>query len=464
MSALLLDRLQFAFTIGFHFIFAPLSIGLSVLLVLAERRYYRSGLEVDRHASSFWLKLLVATVAIGVATGVPMEFSFGTNWSSYSRFVGGVFGAPLAIEGLLAFFLESTFIGVLIFGRKRVSKRFYYLSAWLVTIGAHLSAVWILVANSWQQTPAGYEVVDGRAELTSVWSAVINYSTVPRILHTVFAAWVIGAFVVISISAYYILKGKHLQFAHRSLPSAIVVGLVAAVMMPVIGHWSAVIVSTHQPAKLAAMEGLYRSRDGAPLYLLGWVDTGGERVIGPYLPNMLSALADLDPYSEVKGLDAFEGSTPPVQIVFQSWHLMVALGMLFVLVMLIAGWLLWRRRLAYHRWFLWIMVVAVPLPWVATMAGWSTAEVGRQPWVVYNLMRTSQGASPTVTATQVASTLSLFVLIYALLFIAWMWVVTGIVRKGPDKVPVEVPHGAGVALAEAGAGAAAAGAPKEVTS
>jgi cytochrome bd ubiquinol oxidase subunit I len=450
MSAVFLDRLQFAFTIGFHFIFAPLTIGLSVLLVLAERRYYRSGLEVDRHAATFWLKLFVANVAIGVATGVPMEFSFGTNWSNYSRFVGGVFGAPLAIEGLLAFFLESTFIGVLIFGRKRVSKRFYYLSAWLVAIGAHLSAVWILIANSWQQTPAGYEVVDGRAELTSAWSAIINYSTVPRILHTVLAAWVIGAFVVISISAYYILRGRHLQFAHRSLPSAIVVGLIAAVMLPFIGHWSAVVVAQHQPAKLAAMEGLYKTQEGAPLYLFGWVDTAGRTVYGPYIPNMLSGLAKLDLYAEIRGMDEFPGATPPVQIVFQSWHLMVALGLLFVLIMLVAGWLLWRRRLAYHRWFLWIMVLAVPLPWVATMAGWTTAEVGRQPWVVYNVMRTSAGASPTVTSWQVASSLGLFAVIYALLFLAWLWVMYTMVRRGPDKAPVDV--------ARAGDGVVAAGA------
>jgi cytochrome bd ubiquinol oxidase subunit I len=447
MSALFLDRLQFAFTVGFHFIFAPLTIGLSLLLVLAERRYYKSGLEVDKQAATFWLKLFVVNVAIGVATGVPMEFAFGTNWSNYSTFVGGVFGAPLAIEGLLAFFLESTFMGVLIFGRKRVSKKSYYLSAWLVAIGAHLSAVWILIANSWQQTPAGYKIVDGRAELSNVWAALINYSTVPRVLHTVLAAWLLGAFVVMSISAYYILKGRHLQFAHRALPSAIVLGLIAAVGLPLVGHWSAVVIAQHQPAKLAAMEGLYKTQEGAPLYLFGWVDTTGRKVYGPYIPNMLSGLAKLDPHAEIKGMDEFPGKTPPVQIVFQSWHLMVGLGMLFVLIMLVAAWLLWRRRLAYHRWFLWIMVIAVPLPWAAIMLGWITAEVGRQPWVVYNLMRTSAGASPTVTAWQVAASLGVFALIYALLFIAWAWVMTSFVRKGPERVPVELPHDSGSVVA-----------------
>jgi cytochrome d ubiquinol oxidase subunit I len=448
MNALLLDRLQFAFTVGFHFIFAPLTIGLSVLLVLTERRYYRSGREADRQAATFWLKLFVVNVAIGVATGVPMEFAFGTNWSNYSAFVGGVFGAPLAIEGLLAFFLESAFMGVLIFGRRRVSRRFYYASVWLVAIGAHLSALWILIANSWQQTPAGYKIVNGRAELSDVWAAVINYSTVPRVLHTVLAAWLVGAFVVMSISAYYILRGRHLQFAHRALPSAIVLGLVAAVGLPIIGDWSARVVVAHQPAKLAAMEGLYRTRAGAPLYLFGWVDTSGQKVYGPYIPKGLSLLAHYHPSARVTGLDRFpQRDRAPVEIVFQSWHLMVGLGMLMLLMMLIAGWLLWRRRLAYHRWFLWIMVIAVPLPWVAIMLGWITAEVGRQPWVVYDLMRTSAGASPTVGTFQVAASLVLFVLIYGLLFIAWGWLMTSFVRKGPERVPVEATRGGGVAAA-----------------
>jgi cytochrome d ubiquinol oxidase subunit I len=451
MSALLLDRLQFAFTVGFHFIFAPLTIGLSLLLVLAERRYYKSGLEVDKQAATFWLKLFVVNVAIGVATGVPMEFAFGTNWSNYSTFVGGVFGAPLAIEGLLAFFLESTFMGVLIFGRKRVSKRLYYLSAWLVAIGAHLSAVWILIANSWQQTPDGYKIVDGRAELSNVWAAIINYSTVPRVLHTVAAAWLLGAFVVISISAYYILRGRHLQFAHRSLPSAVILGLVAAVLLPIIGDWSARVVVDRQPAKLAAMEGLFQTKAGAPLYLFGIVDVGGKKVYGPYIPKGLSLLAHRDPNAVVTGLDRFpQRDWPPIEIVFQSWHLMVGLGMLMLLFMLVAAWLLWRRRLAYHRWFLWIMVIAVPLPWAAIMLGWITAEVGRQPWVVYHLMRTSAGASPTVTAWQVAASLALFAMIYALLFIAWAWVMTSFVMKGPERVPVELPQSSG-SVAAAGA-------------
>jgi cytochrome d ubiquinol oxidase subunit I len=456
MNALLLDRLQFAFMVGFHFIFVPLTIGLSVLLVLAERRYYKSGLEVDRQASAFWLRIFVANVAIGVATGVPMEFSFGTNWSNYSTFVGGVFGAPLAIEGLLAFFLESTFMGVLIFGRKRVSRRLYYLSAWLVAIGAHLSAVWILVANSWQQTPAGYTIVNGRAELTDAWAAIINYSTVPRILHTVFACWVAGAFVVLSISAYYILRGRHLQFAHRSLPAAIVVGLFAAVMMPIIGDWSARVVVEHQPAKLAAMEGLFRTEKGAPLYLFGIVDPTGQKVYGPYIPKGLSILAHRDPNATVTGLDKVpQGDWPPVEIVFQSWHLMVAVGGLLILLMLVAGWLLWRRRLAFHRWFLWIMVVAVPLPWVAIMLGWVTTEVGRQPWIVYELMRTSAGASPTVSTLDVAASLVLFAGIYGVLFLVWAWIMTRIVKKGPEKVAATLPRTGG---AEGGGTAAAAAA------
>ena len=437
MDAVTLARLQFAFTIGFHFLFAPLSIGLSVMLVLAERRYYKSGLETDKRASAFWLKLFIATVAIGVATGVPMEFSFGANWSNYSRFVGDVFGFPLAAEGLLAFFLESTFAGVLIFGRKRVSKGVYYASAWLVMIGAHLSALWILIANSWQQTPAGFKIVAGRARLDSVWAAIINHSTVGRVLHTVFASWTIGAFFAAAVCAYYILKGRHLDFAHRALPTALVIGLVSTVMMPLIGDVQARDIITYQPAKLAAIEGVFKSGADQPANLIGWVDEGGKKVTGLKFPGGLSLLVGGNTSTPVTGLNEFpRRDWPPVQTVFQSYHLMVSLGMLLILVALIGIYYAWRRRLAYHRWYLYLLLPVAVLPWIATESGWITAEVGRQPWVVYGLMRTSQGASPSVSASQIALTLALFVLIYALLFVAYVWVMAGIIKKGPGRVPV----------------------------
>ena len=434
MDALTLARLQFGFTVGFHFLFAPLSIGLSLILVIAEHRYYKSGRLTDKQAADFWLKLLVATVAIGVATGIPMEFSFGTNWSNYSRFVGDVFGFPLAAEGLLAFFLESTFIGVLIFGRKRVSRGFYYASAWLVLIGAHLSALWILIANSWQQTPAGYKIVNGKAELDNVWAAIINHSTVGRVLHTIFASWTIGAFFAAAICAYYILKGRHLDFAHRALPIALTVGLVSTVMMPIIGDIQARTVIDHQPAKLAAMEGVFHTDSDQPANIIGWVDESAQKVIGLKFPGGLSLLISGRTSQSVTGLNAFpKRDWPPLQTVFQSYHLMVSLGMLLILVALLGIYYAWRKRLAYHRWFLYLLLPVAILPWIATESGWVTAEVGRQPWVVYGLMRTSQAASPSVSATQIGLTLTLFVLLYALLFLAYVWVMVGIIRKGPQQ-------------------------------
>ena len=264
MSAETLARIQFAFTIGFHFIFVPVSIGLAMMVVIAETRHVRSRLPADKAAADFWIRLFTTTFAIGVATGLTMEFAFGTNWAGYSRFVGDIFGAPLAAEGVFAFFLESAFLGVLLFGRKRVGPRFYYLSAWLVFFGAALSALWIIVANSWQQTPRGYKIVDGKAVLTSFWAAVGNPSTAPRYFHTVVATLIAGAFIVVGISAWYLLKGRHTAFARRYLLTGLIVGLALSAVMPFLGDWQASVVAEQQPIKLAAFEGIYLSQKDAP--------------------------------------------------------------------------------------------------------------------------------------------------------------------------------------------------------
>ena len=276
MDALMLARIQFALTVGYHFIFVPISIGVGMMVVLSERRHYKSGIPADRAASNFWIKLFTATFAIGVATGITMEFAFGTNWAEYSRFVGNIFGAPLAAEGLVAFFLESTFLGVLLFGRKRVSKRFYYVSAWLVWIGSLLSALWILIANSWMQTPAGYKVEDGKAVLTSFWGAALNPSIGPRYFHTVAAALLTGCFVVAGVCAYYMLKKRHVHFARQAMLWAASVGLVLAIAMPFLGHWGATVVAEYQPIKMAAFENVGDTQKNAPLYLFGWVNSDGE--------------------------------------------------------------------------------------------------------------------------------------------------------------------------------------------
>jgi cytochrome d ubiquinol oxidase subunit I len=437
MDALMLSRIQFAFTVGYHFIFVPISIGLALMMVLSERRYYKSGIPAHMSASNFWIKLFTTTFAIGVATGLTMEFAFGTNWAGYSRFVGDVFGAPLAAEGLLAFFLESTFLGVLLFGRKKVSRGFYYAAAWLVLIGAHLSAVWILVANSWQHTPRGHEIVNGRAELVDFWAAVFNPSTLPRLTHTVAGAWITGCFVVAAISAWYLLKGRHARFAKQSLTTALVVGLAVSAIMPFIGHWHAIEVADEQPVKMAAFEALYDTRENAPLYLFGWVrESGGDpEVTGLAIPSGLSLLLGLSPSHQVTGLDSVPAADrPPLQITFQSYHLMIALSFLFIAIMIVALAMHLTKRLEKARWMLWVLVFSFPLPILAMNMGWTATEVGRQPWIVQGLLRTSDGVSPAVSAAEVWTTLGLFALVYAVLFVAWLRIFTGIVGKGPEDV------------------------------
>ncbi len=435
MDALMLSRIQFAFTVGYHFIFVPISIGLALMVVLSERRYYKSGIPAQMAASNFWIKLFTTTFAIGVATGLTMEFAFGTNWAGYSRFVGDVFGAPLAAEGLLAFFLESTFLGVLLFGRKKVSRGFYYAAAWLVLIGAHMSALWILIANSWQHTPRGHEIVDGRAELVDFWAAVFNPSTLPRFTHTIAGAWITGCFVVAAIAAWYLLKGRHTRFAKQALTSALVVGLVVSAAMPFIGHWHALVVAEEQPVKMAAFESVYETEKNATLWLAGWVNDDGKSVTGIGIPSGLSLMLGLDPEHEVTGLSSVPAEDrPPVQLTFQSYHLMIALGFLFIAIMLVALAMHLTGRLEKARWMLWVLVFSFPLPILAMNMGWAATEVGRQPWIVQGLLRTSDGVSPAVSAAEVWTTLGLFAVVYAVLFVAWLRIFTGIIRKGPQDV------------------------------
>lgn len=434
MDTVLLSRIQFAFTVGYHFLFVPLSLGTSLFLVAAERRHRRSGLPADRAAADFWIRLFTTTFAIGVATGITLEFAFGTNWATYSRFVGDVFGAPLAAEALFSFFLESTFLGVLLFGRGRVSPRLYYVSTWLVALGAHLSALWIIIANSWQQTPRGYEVIEGRAVLTDVMASFLNPSTLPRFTHTVLATWVAGAFFVAGLSAWYLLKGRHTEFARHWLRVGLVVGLGASLAIPVVGHWHALQVAETQPAKMAAFEGIYTTGSHAGLTVAGWVDTEAEEVRGLVVPSLLSIMLGGRPSKEVVGLNDFvPADRPLVQLTFQTYHLMVTLGIYFAGLMLLGLLLWWRGFLDRNRAFLWVLVLSIPLPIVATQVGWAAAEVGRQPWIVYGELRTADAVSAVVPAGQVVTSLALFGVIYALLFVAWLRIVRGIVRRGPDE-------------------------------
>ncbi len=442
MDVEILSRIQFAATIAFHYIFPPMSIGLGLLLVIMEGTYLRTGNALYHQMTRFWVKIFGLIFALGVASGIVMEFQFGTNWAAYSRFVGDIFGSALAAEGIFAFFLESGFLAVLLFGWDKVKPKTHFLATVMVSLGAHFSAIWIVVANSWQQTPAGYHIVergDGfRAELTSFSEAVLNPSFVDRITHVYMGAWQAGAFLVLSVSAFYLLRHKHIAFAKASIKIALGLALVASVLQLVTGHSSSVCVAEHQPAKLAAYEGHFEASAPAPLYVAGWVDEDNERTYGIAVPGLLSWLVHGDASMPVTGLSAFAPEDrPPVSIVFQSYHLMVAIGMLLIAIATLSVLYMWRNKLFETRWLLWILVFAVLGPQLANQLGWLSAEVGRQPWIVYDILRTSDALSAAVSSSQVLTSLILFGLIYLLLFVLFVYLLNEKIQHGPEDVSVQ---------------------------
>ena len=447
----LLSRVQFALTVAYHFLFVPLSIGLGLILAINETRYYRTRRPEDAAATKFWVKIFTATFAIGVATGITMEFSFGTNWANYSRFVGDIFGAPLAAEALLAFFLESMFLGVLLFGRKRVSPRFYMVSAWLVWAGSCLSALWILIANSWMQTPAGAELnADGtEAVITDFFAAAMNPSIFARYTHTVDALLIMGAFVAMAVAGWYLLKKRHSDFAMKTMRIAAVVGIVTSCAMIVFAHASAVVVWEEQPTKLAMMEGMYDS-EVPPLYAVGIVDEETQEVIAPFaIPGGTSFLATGNFDTEYPGLNELAQTEEygdmvvedmPVNLVFQSYHLMVAMyGLIMVTSILVLVFTFRGGRIARMRWLQWLAVLSPLWPFIAIQTGWITAEVGRQPWVVYPsvsgpegvALLTDEGISLSVSAPELWVTIGLFVVVYLVLLIGWARVVGRFIKEGP---------------------------------
>jgi cytochrome d ubiquinol oxidase subunit I len=438
MDVLTLSRIQFGATIAFHYLYPPLSIGLGLMLVIMEGLWLKTGRAVYHQMARFWTRVFALTFAIGVATGIVMEFEFGTNWATYSRFVGDVFGSALAAEGIFAFFLESGFLAVLLFGWDKVGRKTHFFSTCMVALGAHFSAVWIIVANSWMQTPAGYHIVGeglhARAEITDFWQLVFNPSSLDRLFHTVTAAWCTGAFVVVSVSAWYLLKNRHAEFARASLKLGLTVALGASLLQAVTGHKSAQGVGKNQPAKLAAFEGLYLTTANAPLTVVGWVDEKNQKTTGLQLPGLLSFLAHNDFQTPVTGLEAFPpADRPPVLASFLFFHAMVGIG--FTLIGLAAlGFLYFHRgTLPERRWLLWLLVFSVLGPQLANQLGWFAAEVGRQPWIVYGVMRTPAGLSAVVGASAVLSSLILFTLIYALLFTVFIYLLNDKIQHGPDE-------------------------------
>lgn len=439
MDVEILARFQFAFTIAFHYIFPPLSIGLGVILVIMEGMYLKTKNPLYERMTKFWVKVFALTFAIGVASGIVMEFEFGTNWATYSRFVGDVFGSALAAEGIFAFFLESGFLAILVFGWDKVGPKTHFFSTIMVSLGSMLSAVWIVVANSWQQTPAGYHLVgegmNMRAEITDFWAMVFNPSSMERLSHVLSGAWLAGAFLVISVSAYYLIRNKHIEFAKQSIKIALVVALFASLFQLFTGHQSAIGVSENQPAKMAAFEGHYDSSAVAPLYLFGWVDDKKQEVkYGIAIPGLLSYLIYGDASKEVMGLNAFRPEDrPPVNIVFQAYHIMVAIGF-FLIAISIVSIIYWKRKKLFEtKWLLWILVFSVLGPQIANQIGWIAAEVGRQPWIVYGLLRTADALSKVVEANQVIFSLILFFVIYSLLFVLFIYLLNEKIQHGPEQ-------------------------------
>lgn len=448
MDVEILARIQFAFTAAFHYLFPPFTIGLGVILVIIEGIYLKTRDPIYRQMAKFWTRMFGLIFALGVASGIVLEFEFGTNWATYSRYVGDVFGSALAAEGIFAFFLESGFLALLLFGWDKVGPKMHFFATCMVMLGSHFSAVWIVIANSWMQTPAGFHVVgegiNARAEIVDFWAMVFNPSAMDRLFHVLVGCWQSGAFLVISISAYYLLRNRHLEFAKRSLRIALGVAAVASLLQLYSGSRSAELVAEYQPAKLAAMEGVFETAPRTPMVIMGWPDVDNRVTYGLKVPGMLSFLAHGNIDTPVTGLDQFDRADwPPVQPVFQFYHLMIAIGMGLIGIAWLGIFFWWRGWLfdlsrpsikLYHL----LLVFSVLGPQIANQAGWFTAEMGRQPWIVYNLLRTSEGLSRTVTANHVLASLIMFILIYSLLFALFVYLMNDKIQKGPED-----PHPSG---------------------
>jgi cytochrome bd ubiquinol oxidase subunit I len=438
MDVVTLSRIQFSLHTCFHYIYPPLSIGLGMMLVIFEGIYMKTKNPIHKELVKFWVKIFALTFVLGVATGLVQIFGFGTNWARYSRFVGDVFGSALGAEGIFAFFLEAGFLGVMLFGWDRVRPTMHYVSTILVSVGAHFSAVWIVIANSWMQTPAGYKIVgegpDRKAIVTDFWQMLFNPSSLDRIFHVLVGAWLAGIFLVLSICAYYLLRNRHLEFARLSMKIALVAGVATVILQLISADLSARLVARYQPAKLAAMEGIFVTEPKSPMAIIGWVDKKEERVNGILVPGLLSFLTYRDVDMPVTGLNAFpKEDWPHVQAVFQMYHLMIYMWGAMTLLVFLGIFFWWRKTLENKKWFLWCLIFSVFLPQVANQAGWFTAEMGRQPWVVYNLLRTKDGISTNINSAQVAGSITMFTIIFILLFILFLFLLNYKIKHGPDE-------------------------------
>jgi cytochrome d ubiquinol oxidase subunit I len=437
-SALAVHRLHFAFTVTFHYLFPQLTMGLALLIVVLKTMALRSGDEHYNAAARFWARIFAVNFAMGVVTGIPMEFQFGTNWSAFSRAAGGVIGQTLALEGVYSFFLESTFLGLFLFGEKRLGRIGHWAAAFLVFVGAWLSGYFIIATDAWMQHPVGYSVApDGRIALASFRELVFNPWIRWQYLHNMIGSIVTASFVMSAIGAFYLLSRRQEDFGRTFTRVGVTAGVIASVLMifPT-GDGQGKNIAFLQPPTLAAMEGLFQTQQGAPLVLIGQPDTEHMRLDNPLvIPNALSILTYRRWKAEVKGLDAFPRDQWPdnIPLLYYSYHIMVGLGTIFLAVMGISSLQLLRGRLYESRGMLWVLMLAAPFPYIATTAGWITAEVGRQPWVIYGLMRTANGVSPRVSSGNALFTLIGFMGMYAVLAILFLFLVYREIEHGSER-------------------------------
>ena len=437
MTALVLHRLQFAFTVTFHYLFPQLTMGLALLIVVLKTLGLRTGNAEYDTAARFWARIFGVNFLLGVVTGIPMEFQFGTDWAEFSRQTGGVIGQPLAMEGVYSFFLESAFLGLFLFGERRLSRAAHWWAGFLVFLGSWASGFFIIVTNAWMQHPVAYRLLaDGTFEVTSFWGLLMNPWAWLQYAHNMCGAVVTGAFVMSAVGAFYVLQARPGDYGRIFLKLGVVAGVLASILQifPT-GDLHGRYMARHQPVAVAAMEGLFHSQKGAPIVLIGQPDFEAQRIDNPVaVGKLLSFLIYGTTTAEVKGLDEFPKdqwpTTPP--LLYYSYHIMAGLGTYFVLLMAISVFLLWRGLLHRSRWVLWPLMLSFPFPYIANTAGWMTAEIGRQPWLVYNLVRTDSGYSTHIGTGTTLFTLLGFMGLYSLLLVLWVVIVYTLIQRGPE--------------------------------
>jgi len=436
-DALMVHRLHFAFTVTFHYLFPQLTMGLALLIVILKTRALRTGDEHWNRAARFWARIFGINFTLGVVTGIPLEFQFGTNWAAFSRAAGGVIGQTLAMEGIFAFFLESGFLGLFLFGEKKLSPRAHWFAALMVFVGSWISGYFIIATDAWMQHPVGYTLgPNGEILLSSFWALLLNPWALVQYAHNMTGAVITAAFVMASIGAFYLLSGQHESYGRTFVRLGVMAGVIASILQLFpFGDLQGRMVAKHQPATLAAMEGLFETKAGAPLAILGQPDMEKKRLDNPLeVPNALSFLTYQAWTAEVKGLDSFPPEDWPdnIPLLYYSYHIMVGLGTFFIAIMVVAAWKLWRGTLYTSRLILWVLMLSLPFPYIANTAGWVTAEVGRQPWLIYGVMRTAHGVSPQISSGNAWFTLLGFMGLYTVLGLLFLFLVYREIEHGPE--------------------------------